>query len=125
MRPSWSEYFMRMAEVVASRASCPRATCGTVLVDENNRVIGTGYNGAPSGNDTCLEAGCVVIENHCVRSIHSELNAILNAAKYGAKTYGATAYVWSDREGEPYPVCVRCRLSLEGAGVSAIIDRKL
>lgn len=123
-RPSWPQYFMRLAEVVALRASCPRAMCGTVLVDENNRVIGTGFNGAPAGKDDCFTAGCIIVDNHCLRALHSELNAVLTAAKYGAKTHNATAYMWADRNGEPEKVCTRCRLLLEGAGVSAIIERQ-
>ena len=123
MRPSWSDYFLSIAEAVAQRASCPRAKCGTVLVDENNRIIGTGYNGSPPGKDNCLDVGCIVVDDHCLRSIHSELNAVLNAARYGAKTQNATAYVWTDRENKRYDVCTRCRLLLDGAGVSAIIER--
>lgn len=123
LRPSWDEYFLNIAHAVALRASCPRAMCGAVLVDDNHRIVGTGYNGAPAGTPDCMTAGCILEDNHCVRSIHAEMNAILNAAKYGAKTENATAYVWSELpDGSVYPACTRCRLHLEGAGVSAIIE---
>lgn len=83
-RPSWDDYFLAIAKVVSNRASCPRANSGCVLV-KDKRILSTGYNGAPAGEETCLDVGCLVLDKHCLRAIHGERNAILWAEKYFLK----------------------------------------
>lgn len=90
-RLSWSEYFILMSQLVATRSTCPRRAVGAVLVREH-RVIATGYNGAPAGQPHCTEVGCLLEHGHCVRTIHAELNALLQCAKYGIATSGVDLY---------------------------------
>lgn len=90
-RASWSEYFMRMSQLVASRSTCPRRAVGAVVVREH-RVIATGYNGAPAGQPHCTDVGCLIEQDHCVRTIHAELNALLQCSRYGIATQGTDIY---------------------------------
>jgi dCMP deaminase len=106
-RPSWDEYFFALAAMAATRATCPRASVGSVLVKEK-RVIGTGYNGSEPGAPHCVDVGCLLVNNHCQRVVHSEVNALRNAVTY---PYGATLYCTL----EP---CRTCRLELAQAGVT-------
>ena len=78
-RLAWDEYFAAQALLISNRATCNRAKVGAVLV-KDNKVIATGYNGSVSGTDHCLEDGCLMVEGHCVRTIHAEVNAILQGA---------------------------------------------
>ena len=57
-RPSWDEYFMTLANQVATRTTCVRRGVGCVLV-RDKRILATGYNGAPSGLRHCGEIGCL------------------------------------------------------------------
>lgn len=77
-RLSWEKYFMEIADKVAVRATCDRASVGAVVV-KNNRMVGTGYNGAPKGVCHCDEVGHTIHNNHCIAVIHAEVNAILQA----------------------------------------------
>jgi len=72
-----NEYYMRIAAVVAMRGTCDRRQCGAVLV-AGDRVLSTGFNGAPSGLPECDEVGHLMDEcGHCIRTIHAEANAVL------------------------------------------------
>jgi dCMP deaminase len=77
-----------MARLVSTRATCPRKLVGCVIVDPDNLIVMTGYNGAPSGQLHCEEAGCELAnidgKDSCVRVIHAEENAIVRAG-LGAK----------------------------------------
>lgn len=77
-RKTWDEYFLDLADMVASRSTCNRAHHGAVLVDGNHRIISTGYNGSPPGYPHCEDEGCIEVNNHCVRTKghHSEDNCI-------------------------------------------------
>lgn len=83
-RPSWDLYFLRLAFVTATRASCPRKQVGAIIVrDRDRRIVSSGYNGAPRGLPSCDEVGCDVRvlpggkpEGSCVRTIHAESNAL-------------------------------------------------
>lgn len=113
-RPSWDEYFMMMArDVVAKRATCPRRQVGAVLV-RDKRIITTGYNGSPPGMPHCTDVGCRMHEGHCIRTIHAEQNAIVQAALYGVSTEGATCYVTASP-------CVTCANLLVAAGVVRVV----
>ena len=56
-RPAWDDYFMAMARVVATRASCDRKHVGAVLVGPDRTVLSSGYNGSPRGLPHCDDAG--------------------------------------------------------------------
>jgi dCMP deaminase len=90
-RASWDEYFMNMAQVVATRATCDRKHVGAVLVRERT-VLSTGYNGSIRGLPHCDEEGHMMENDHCVATVHAEANAIVQAAKNGVAVDGATIY---------------------------------
>jgi dCMP deaminase len=113
MRPSWDTYFMEIARTVATRATCPRATVGCVLVREH-RILTTGYNGAPRGVAHCSEIGCTIVNEHCVRATHAEANAIVQGALHGVSLAGATAYC-------THQPCINCSKLLISAGVVKIV----
>lgn len=77
-RPGWDDYFLDIARTTARRSTCPRAQVGALIV-VNNQIISHGYNGAPAGLPHCDEVGCNIHDNHCVRTVHAEVNAILKA----------------------------------------------
>lgn len=74
-RISRDEMFMRIAHVVALRGTCNRAQVGAVLVT-GNRVVSIGYNGSLPGEPHCDDIGHMIVDNHCVRTVHAEVNAI-------------------------------------------------
>lgn len=77
-RPSWDRYYMGFARVAATRATCPRRHVGAILVCGS--FTATGYNGAPSGEPHCDDVGCLMVDGHCKRSTHAEVNALDHAA---------------------------------------------
>ena len=81
-RPSWDEYFLKLAMLASERATCPRMHCGCVLA-RDRFVLATGYNGSLPGTPHCDTDGCIVVNDHCVRTNHAEINAICQAAHHG------------------------------------------
>jgi len=117
-RPSWDEYFMAIARIVATRGTCDRLRAGAVLVKQK-RIISTGYNGAPPGLPHCDEIGHLMEEGHCIRTIHAEHNAILQAAVVsGASTEGTTLYL-------KFSPCLHCSKYIVAAGVKRVVIGKL
>lgn len=119
-RPSWDAYFLQIAHIVATRATCPRRSVGAVIV-RDRRILATGYNGAPRGlphcppggherdwPEGCLRAG------HCIRSLHAEQNALLQAAMIGVPCEGASIYVTC----QP---CNTCAKMLINAGIRRVV----
>jgi len=104
---------MEVARTVATRATCPRASVGAVLV-RDHRILTTGYNGAPRRVAHCTEVGCELINGHCVRSTHAEANAVVQGALYGVPLEGATAYC-------THQPCINCAKLLISAGVVRIV----
>lgn len=98
-RPSWDAYFIRIAELVAERSTCLRRQVGAVAV-RDKRILTTGYNGAPSGIQHCLEMGCLREQRNIpsgerhelCRGLHAEQNVIIQAALYGTIIEGAAIY---------------------------------
>lgn len=120
-RPSWEEYFMEIARLVARRSTCLRRQVGAVVVKEKN-ILATGYNGTPSGITHCSEVGCLRQrlgvpsgERHeLCRGLHAEQNAIIQAAKHGVNIGGSTLY-------STHSPCVICSKMIINAGVQRII----
>lgn len=108
-RPSADVVFMEMARAAARRSTCPRAHVGCVLVAGPD-VLATGYNGAPKGADHCCEVGCWMVDGHCKRALHAELNAALRLGGRKADT----AYV-------THLPCVHCVQALHLAGVLRVV----
>ena len=90
-RVSWDEYFMNIARVTATRATCDRKHVGAVLVREKT-ILSTGYNGSIRGLPHCSEVGHMMEDGHCVATVHAEANAIIQSAKNGVNINGATCY---------------------------------
>src|SRR5512147_1763622 len=90
-RSSWDQYFMDIARQVATRATCDRKHVGAVLVRDRT-ILSTGYNGSIRGLKHCAEDGHMMEDGHCVRTVHAEANAIIQAAKNGVAIEGATIY---------------------------------
>lgn len=111
-RIPWNQYFMAQAQLLAMRSTCERLKVGATIV-RDKRVIAGGYNGSVSGDVHCIDEGCYVVDEHCVRTIHAEMNAILQCAKFGIPTQGAAVYVTH------FP-CLQCTKMLLQAGISQI-----
>ena len=112
-RVSWNEYFMEITKMVATRSTCDRALVGCVLVNEDNRIVSTGYNGSVAGNAHCDDVGHTMREGHCIATIHAEMNALLYCAKEGISVKSCKAYVTH------FP-CLNCTKALIQAGISEI-----
>lgn len=111
-RISWHQYFMAQSHLLALRSTCTRLTVGATIV-RDKRIIAGGYNGSIAGGDHCIDKGCYVIDHHCVRTIHAEMNALLQCAKFGVPTAGAEIYVTH------FP-CLQCCKSIIQAGIKAV-----
>lgn len=117
-RPSWDDYFMGLARIVSTRATCDRLHNGAVLV-KNKRIVSTGYNGSPPELEHCDDVGHLLEDGHCVRTIHSEHNAILQAAVIGGvSTKGTTLY-------SMYSPCIHCAKYIAAAGVERLVMGKV
>lgn len=112
-RPSWDQYFVDITLDVSKRSTCLRAQVGAIIV-KDKRILTTGYNGAPRGLPHCLEEGCEIVGGHCVRSLHAEQNAILQAALYGVPLEGGTIYT-------THQPCVVCAKMIINAGLKRVV----
>lgn len=92
MRKNWLVYFMDIAKQVATRATCDRKHVGAVIVTPTKAIISTGYNGSVTGSPHCDDVGHMMEDNHCVRTVHAECNAIAQAAAHGGGVKGCTMY---------------------------------
>ncbi len=104
---------MKIAYAVSERSTCDRAFVGCVLVLEK-RILTTGFNGSPKGQEHCDDVGHLMVEGHCVRTIHAETNAIIQAALHGVSTRGASCYVTH------FP-CLNCTKALINAGITRLV----
>ena len=111
-RIPWDQYFMGQSVLLSLRSTCTRLTVGATIV-RDKRIIAGGYNGSVSGGTHCIDEGCYVVDNHCVRTIHAEMNAILQCAKFGVPTEGAEIYVTH------FP-CLQCTKMILQAGIKKI-----
>lgn len=113
MRADWDHYFMEIARVVATRATCDRKQVGAVVV-RDRIILSTGYNGSIRGLPHCDEAGHMMEEGHCVATIHAEANAILQAARGGVRIDGADIYITASP-------CWPCFKMVANAGIRRIV----
>lgn len=122
MRPTWDEYFLQMADLVGMRGTCDRGYVGCVIT-RDRRILATGYAGSPMGLPHCDEVGhemhTVTNEDgttsrHCIRTTHSETNAIANAARFGVAIDGGTIYV------KMVP-CYTCAKIIINAGIKRVV----
>ncbi len=124
-RPSWDEYFLRVAREVGSRATCNRGKNGCVIA-KDKRILATGYVGAPIGLPHCDDVGHMLrdviyadgkIRKHCVRTVHAEQNAICQAARFGVSLEGSTLYC----KMEP---CFTCAKMIINSGIKRVVCEK-
>jgi len=111
-RPSWDEYFMATAKLIASRSNCERLNVGCIIVtggDRRNRLVAAGYNGWLPGTPHASR----LRDGHEQSTVHAEQNAIADAARRGSSVEGCTAYVTH------YP-CINCAKILAAAGIVEI-----
>jgi dCMP deaminase len=99
-RPSWEEFWFTLALFYSTRGTCDRLKAACLLIDKNNRLVGAGYNGSLPGQPHCDDVGHLMVEGHCVRTLHAEVNAIMHSV---GDLEGATAYVL----GTPCIDCVK------------------
>lgn len=120
-RPSWDEYFLKIALDASTRSTCLRRHVGAVLV-RDKRILATGYNGAPRGVSHCLEIGCLREKlgipsgqrHELCRGVHAEMNTFLQAALHGVGVAGASLYCTSTP-------CSLCAKMLINAGVNRVV----
>jgi dCMP deaminase len=122
VRPSWDEYFIGMADYVGTRATCDRGRSGCVIV-RDKRVISTGYVGSPPGLPHCDDVDHdmhkVINEDgsesmHCIRTIHGEQNAMVQAARFGVALEGSTMYC-------KMVLCHVCAKMVVAAGIKRVV----
>jgi dCMP deaminase len=112
-RSTWDQYFMQIAREVATRSTCDRKHVGAVIVRDKN-ILATGYNGSIRGLGHCDEEGHMLEDGHCVRTIHAEANAVIQAAKNGSRIEGASIYVTASP-------CWGCFKMIANAGLTKIV----
>jgi dCMP deaminase len=112
-RASWDEYFMNIAKEVATRSTCDRKHVGAVVVRDKS-ILATGYNGSVRGLGHCDDEGHLMEDGHCVRTVHAEANAIVQAARNGMRIEGAGIYVTASP-------CWGCFRLIANAGIERIV----
>ncbi len=105
------KYFMEIAKLAAQRGTCPRAQVGCVLVGLDNRIKATGYNSSHPGSPHCSRSGCIIINDHCIRTLHAEVAAVLNLEM---RYDNLIAYI-------THQACIDCYKILTAAGVQQIV----
>lgn len=124
-RITWDEYFMKVADAIAERGTCDRGKSGSVIVVDK-RIVSTGYVGSPPKQQHCDEAGHLMREVideegkkvvHCIRTIHAEENAILQAAKHGISLKGGVLYC-------KMTPCFNCAKMITSVGITRVIAKK-
>jgi|SRR6185503_16382872 len=123
-RPTWGEYFLGLAQAVSVRGDCVRSKVGAVIVNSQNEVVMTGFNGTEPGGPSCLKGECPRAASGvdpgssydtgpgaCV-AVHAEANAILRAGR--AKTQGSVLYVTR----QP---CQGCEKLIKAAGIIKVV----
>jgi dCMP deaminase len=119
-RPSWKQYFMGIASLVAKRSTCRRRAVGAIIV-KDKRILSTGYNGAPTGVSHCIDIGCLREDmgiasgtrHELCRGIHAEQNAIIQAAFHGVGIKGASLFCTN----LPCSICAKMIIN---AGINTI-----
>ena len=122
VRPDWDRYFLDLCEAISKRATCDRGKAGCVIV-RDKRIMTTGYVGAPAGLPHCDEVGHDMrkvfddngsVSQHCVRTLHAEQNAIIQAARFGIALDGATLYC-------KMTPCRRCAMMMINSGIKRVV----
>jgi len=124
-RPSWDEYFIEIMHMVGKRGTCDRGQAGSIIT-RDNRLLSTGYAGAPSGIAHCDDVGHEMHtithvdgteSQHCIRTTHAEQNAIAAAARHGIKIEGGTLYC-------KMTPCYICAKLIINSGIKRVVALK-
>ncbi len=124
-RPSWDEYFIKLADTVASRATCDRGRSGCVIV-KDRQILVSGYVGSPRGMAHCDDVGHLLkkvihedgkVTQHCMRTVHAEQNAITQAARRGISLNGSTIYC-------RMTPCRTCAMLIINCGIVRVVCEK-
>lgn len=122
MRPTWDDYYLKMLPIIAERATCDRGKSGAAIT-RDNRILSTGYVGSPPGQIHCDDIGHDLVQvqysetekrMHCIRTVHAEMNAIYNAAKFGIPLDGATLYC-------SMVPCRNCAMGIVSVGIKRVV----
>jgi len=127
-RPTWDEYFMEVMEAISKRATCDRGRSGCVIARDNQLLV-TGYVGSPVGLPHCDDVGHLIkkvtsvyedkteVSEHCVRTVHSEQNALCQAAKLGISIEGGTLYC-------RMTPCRVCAMLIVNCGITRVVCQR-
>lgn len=122
VRPSWDEYFFKVMEAVAKRATCSRGLSGCVIA-KDKQILTTGYVGSPPRMPHCDDVGHEMhkvvnddgtTSEHCIRTIHAEQNALMQACRRGVAVEGATLYC-------QMTPCYTCAKLIVAAGIKRVV----
>jgi len=125
VRPTWDEYFIEVAQIIAKRATCDRGRSGCVIARDRQLLV-TGYVGSPKGLPHCDDVGHMMkkmihednsISQHCVRTVHAEQNAICQAARLGISLMGSTLYC-------RMTPCRTCAMLIINCGIERVVCEK-
>jgi dCMP deaminase len=116
-RVSWNRYFMNLAIQAATRSTCDRKHVGAVIV-RDKAILSTGYNGSVRGAPHCTDVGCLIENGHCLRTVHAEANALIQAARHGVRLEDADIYVTASP-------CFNCFKLIANAGLKNIFYGEL
>ena len=119
-RPSWDEYFMEIAHIVAKRSTCTRRHVGALII-KDKRILTTGYNGPPSNIKHCEEVGCLREQlqvpsgerHELCRGLHAEQNAIIQASLHGVNINQSILYC-------THQPCIICTKMIINAGIREV-----
>ena len=111
-RVSWEQYFMNIAKEVATRSTCDRKHVGAVIV-RGKTILSTGYNGSIKGLDHCDDVGHEMENTHCIRTIHAEANAIVQAARHGIRIGDSEIFVTASP-------CYDCFKMIANVGINKV-----
>lgn len=111
-RISWENYFMNIAKEVATRSTCDRKHVGAIIV-RGKTILSTGYNGSIRGLPHCDTVGHEMENGHCIRTIHAEANAIVQASRHGIQIENAEIYITASP-------CYNCFKMIANAGINRI-----
>jgi dCMP deaminase len=107
------QMFKEFLTTLAKRSTCLKSRVAALIVMDG-RIISTGYNGSPKSMKHCLEVGCQIKNNACIRTLHAETNAIAFAARYGIKTDGSVMYT-------SISPCLNCAKIIINSGITEVV----
>lgn len=126
VRPDWDEYFLSLLEPLSRRATCDRGRASAIIVSAQNTILTTGYVGSAPGDGHCDDDGHLLVtvidsegnrSQHCVRTMHAEENAILQAAMDGIALRAATLYC-------RMTPCINCARRIVRVGIKRVVAQK-